>query len=203
MLPLADLAALSVPVVGALGAWGAVRMALRCIFHPRAPALGFQGLLPRRRLELCAAIATQIAARVRPSDLLKGFEDIDLTPHLAALVEQAINAKLEDVRRLPLIGSLVTPERLAGISAAVVKQLVLAQPAAMSTVKTLLDERIDVATEVRTRLEAIDLVELERELHARFRAELRLAARVAAAFGFALGVLQVAVQAGLAAALAH
>jgi uncharacterized membrane protein YheB (UPF0754 family) len=203
MLPLAYLAALSVPVVGGLGAWGAVTLALRSIFHPRLPTLGFQGLLPRRRLELCAAIAQQVAARARPADLLKGFENIDLTPHLAALVEEAINAKLEDVRRIPLIGGLVTPERVAGISAAVVKQLAGAQPAAISKVKALLDERIDVASEVRTRLEAIDLVELEAGIHARFRTELRLVAWWAAGFGFALGLLQLALQAGLAALLAR
>jgi hypothetical protein len=203
MPSLAWLAALSVPVLGALGAWGAVTLALRGLFHPRVPTLGFQGLLPRRRIELCAALAQQVAARAKPSDLLNGFENFDLTPHLAALVEQAINAKLEDVRRLPLIGSLVTPERVAGISAAVVKQLAGAQPAAISKVKELLDSRIDVATEVRTRLEGIDLVALEGEIRSRFRGELRLVGRCAAAGGFALGLLQLAVQAGLAALLAR
>ncbi len=203
MPPLNSLAALSVPLLGALGAWGAVVLAVRFLFHPRLPRLGVQGLLPRRRLELCAALAQQAAARLRPADLLRGFENIDLTPHLAAMVEEAINAKLEDVRRLPLIGGLVTPERVAAISAAVVKQLAVAQPAAIAKVKALLDERIDVASEVRTRLEAIDLDELEGGLHARFRAELRLVARWAALGGFALGLLQLAVQAGLAALLAH
>ncbi len=203
MPALAALADLSVPLLGALGAWCALRLALHHLFHPRLPVFGVQGLLPRRRLELCAALATQVAARVRPGDLVSGLEQVDLTPHLAALVEEAINAKLEDVRRLPLIGGLVTPERVAGISAAVVKQLAGAQPAALAKVKQLLDERIDVAGEVRTRLELIDLNELEGELRARFRGELRALGRWAACYGLALGALQLAVQAGLAALVAR
>lgn len=126
-----------------------------------------------------------------------GIEKLDLIAYLATAVEQALNAKLEDFRSMPFIGGLITPERVAGISAAVLKQLVFAQPAMIAQAKRMLDEGLDLEALLRVRMESIDLVELERQLWLVIGAELRHLRWMAATCGVLLGGIQVGALIGI------
>ena len=151
------------PTVGGAIGWATNWVAIKMLFHPRQPAWGLQGLLPRRQQELAASVGEVVGNELVPTDeLLKGLDGLDLTPHLGELLDQAITAKLEDIRRLPLVGALVTPERIAGIRDSVLRSLAEKQPVLIARFKEVLKERIDIGRIAREKLAAFDLDRLER-----------------------------------------
>src|SRR5258708_4122110 len=93
------------PTVGGAIGWATNLVAIRMLFHPPRPMLGLHGLLPRRQRELAASVGQVVGTELVPADdLLKGLDGADLTPYLRDLLDQAITAKLEEVRKIPLIG---------------------------------------------------------------------------------------------------
>lgn len=151
------------PTVGAAIGWATNWVAIKMLFHPRTPVLGLQGLLPRRQKELAASVGDVVGNELVPTDeLLKGLDGLDLTPHLGELLDQAIAAKLEEVRKIPLIGSFITPERIAGIRDSVLRHLADKQPVLIARFKGILKEKIDIGKIAREKLAAFDLDRLER-----------------------------------------
>ena len=151
------------PTVGAAIGWATNWVAIKMLFHPRQKTWGLQGLLPRRQQELAASVGDVVGNELVPTDeLLKGLDGLDLTPHLGELLDQAISAKLEEVRKIPLIGSFVTQERIAGIRDSVLRQLAEKQPVLIARFKQILKEKIDIGKIAKEKLAAFDLDRLER-----------------------------------------
>lgn len=151
------------PTVGAAIGWATNWVAIKMLFHPRQSICGMQGLLPRRQQELAASVGDVVGNELVPTDeLLKGLDGLDLTPHLGELLDQAISSKLEEVRKIPLIGSFVTQERIAGIRDSVLRQLAEKQPVLIARFKQILKEKIDIGKIAKEKLAAFDLNRLER-----------------------------------------
>jgi len=151
------------PAVGGGIGWATNWVAVKMLFHPRQPHWGLHGLLPRRQQELAASVGEVVGNELVPTDeLLQSLDGLDLTPHLGEMLDQAISAKLEEIRRLPLVGAFVTPERIAGIRDAVLRQLADKQPVLIARFKEALKQRIDIGKIAREKLAAFDLDRLER-----------------------------------------
>ncbi len=179
------------PVVGALIGYATNWVAIRMLFHPRKPTWGMQGLLPRRQAELAKSVGDVVGNELVPvDDLLRGLDDVDLTPHLAELLDQAISAKLEDLRRIPLIGGLVTPERIAQIRDSVLRQLKDKQPVLMERFKQVVKERIDIRKIAEEKLGAFDLERLENIVNRVANKEFRAIEFWGLVLGFIIGVAQ-------------
>lgn len=184
------------PTVGGAIGWATNWVAIKMLFHPRKPKLGLHGLLPRRQQELATSVGDVVGKELVPVDeLLKGLDGIDLTPHLGELLDQAINAKLEDVRKIPLIGGLVTPERIAGIRDAVLKQLAEKQPLLIQRFKQVVGERLDIARIAREKLGSFDLDRLERIVNQIASREFRAIEWWGAILGFLIGLAQAGIMA--------
>jgi uncharacterized membrane protein YheB (UPF0754 family) len=179
------------PVVGGLIGYATNWLAIRMLFHPRKPRWGLHGLLPRRQAELAKSVGEVVGKELVPADeLLRGLDGIDLTPHLSEILDQAISAKLEDVRRIPLIGGLVTPERIAQIRDAVLRQLKDKQPLLIERFKQVVKERIDIGKIAQEKLGAFDLDRLERIVNHVASKEFRAIEIWGLVLGFVIGVAQ-------------
>jgi uncharacterized membrane protein YheB (UPF0754 family) len=179
------------PLVGGLIGWMTNLLAVRMLFHPRKPVCGLQGLLPRRQAELAASVGEVVGNELVPVDeLLRGLDDVDLTPHLSELLDEAINSKLEDVKRLPLIGGLVTPERIAQIRDAVLKQLKDKQPILMKRFKEVVKDKINIGQIAEEKLAAFDLDRLERIVNRVASKEFRAIELWGAVLGLIIGLVQ-------------
>ena len=184
------------PVVGGAIGWATNLVAIKMLFHPRKPTWGLQGLLPRRQKELAASVGDVVGNELVPTDeLLKGLDGLDLTPHLGELLDQAISAKLEDIRKIPLIGSFVTQERIAGIRDSVLRQLVDKQPVLIARFKEILKEKIDIGKIAREKLAAFDLDRLERIVNQVASRAFRAIEWWGLILGFLIGVAQAGVMA--------
>ena len=179
------------PLVGGLIGYATNWLAIRMLFHPRKPKWGLHGLLPRRQAELAKSVGEVVGKELVPADeLLRGLDGIDLTPHLSEILDQAISAKLEDVRRIPLIGGLVTPERIAQIRDAVLRQLKDKQPVLIERFKQVVKERIDIGKIAQEKLGAFDLDRLERIVNHVASKEFRAIEIWGLVLGFVIGLAQ-------------
>lgn len=179
------------PTVGAAIGWATNYVAIKMLFHPRQKTWGMQGLLPKRQQDLAASVGDVVGKELVPTDeLLKGLDGLDLTPHLAELLDQAIAAKLEDVRRIPLVGSLVTPERIAGIRDSVLRSLADKQPVLIERFKAILKEKLDIGKIAKEKLAAFDLDRLERIVNQVAHREFRAIEWWGLILGFVIGLVQ-------------
>jgi uncharacterized membrane protein YheB (UPF0754 family) len=182
------------PTVGGLIGWATNLVAIKMLFHPRKPIMGLQGLLPRRQRELANSVGEIVGKElVPPDELLRGLDGMDLTPHLGELLDQAISAKLEDVKRIPLIGGLVTPDRIAQIRDAVLRQLKDKQPVLIERFKTIVKERIDLGKIASEKMASFDLDRLESIVNRVASHEFRAIELWGAILGAIIGVAQAAV----------
>ncbi len=181
------------PAVGGALGWIGNRLAIAWLLHPRRPVLGVQGLLPRRQQQLAASIGRAVGGELPTDELLKSLDQVDLAPVLGGLLDQAISAKLEEVRKIPLIGGFITAERVSGIRDSVLKSLVESQPALIAKLKHLAREKIDIGRIVEEKLATFDLDRLERILDEIAGRELRAVAWCGALLGVVIGVVQAAI----------
>ena len=182
---------LMLPTVGGAIGWATNWVAIKMLFHPRKPIWGLHGLLPRRQNELAASVGDVVGKELVPTDeLLKGLDGIDLTPHLGELLDQAITTKLEDIKRIPLIGSLVTAERIAGIRDSVLRQLAEKQPVLIARFKEVIKERIDIGKIAKEKLASFDLDRLERIVNHIASKEFRAIEWWGLVLGFIIGLFQ-------------
>jgi uncharacterized membrane protein YheB (UPF0754 family) len=185
------------PLAGGVFTWAAAKAAFALLFRPRRPRLGVQGLLPRRQAEIAEAVGAAVARELPVDDLIAELERIDLEPHLTALVDAAVAEKVEEWRRIPVVGGLITVERLAGIRAAVVRSLLKRQPLAIDALRRLAHERLDIASLVRTKLAATEPERIESLLREAAGRSLRVALLLCFLVGAAIGAIEAAILAVL------
>lgn len=183
-------------IIGFLTNWVAVQM----LFRPRQPVLGFQGLIPRRQPDLAKSVSKVIADELLNSEeLLKPLETMDLRNEFDGLVGTALERKAEDLRKMPLLGSFITEERLANIRALVVEELVAAQPKIVRRLQERLGDSIDIAGLAEAKLASFELDRLERVVWRVASKEFR----AIEVWGLVLGVIIGFAQAGLMTLLQH
>jgi uncharacterized membrane protein YheB (UPF0754 family) len=189
----------ALPVItGASIGWITNWLAIRMLFRPRRPILGVQGLLPRRRTELIERIARTVADELISADqLLEPLTRVDLSPHLERVVQEALDRRLADLRSIPLIGSLLSVERLSGVQRAITAELSAAAPRLLDTLRQEGGKRIDIAAMVRERLDGFDLSHLERIIQSVASREMRTIEWWGAILGGLVGLIQAALLAAL------
>lgn len=182
------------PLVGAGIGYATNWLAIKMLFHPRKPRFGLQGLLPRRQGEIADSIGRIVATELLSVDsLLDKLDDVDLGPSFEKLAEGALESKVEDLQKIPLIGSFITTDRLGSISKALVDELKKAQPTIINELKKIANEKIDIHQLVRERLESFDLIQMENMVHQVARKEFRAIEIWGAVLGIIIGLVQASI----------
>ncbi|MBA2479547.1 MAG: DUF445 family protein [Planctomycetes bacterium] len=181
-------------VIGAFIGWATNLIAIKMLFHPRKRILGVQGLLPRRQRELARDVGQVIATElVHVPDLLVGLDEVDLEPHLSVLLDKGIAAKIGELRKLPLVGSLISDDLVRGLRNALLKEMLAAQPQIIAEIKAAVTRRIDIAEVAATKLASFDLDRLEGVVKQVARNEFRAIEWYGAVLGAVIGLAQPAV----------
>ena len=162
------------PAVGLLIGYATNWLAIQMLFHPRQPKFGYQGLLPRRQADIARDIGRVIGDElVRVEQLLEPLKNIDLREHLAPIVERGINEKLDQLRSIPLLGSLITPDRIGTIRDAILDSVVSHEDEIKEQLVVAAVENIDVAAAAERELARFDIERLERTVKQVCATELR------------------------------
>lgn len=177
--------------VGAVIGWGTNLIAIKMLFHPRKRVLGLQGLMPRRQRELARDVGHIIATElVLTDDLLAGLDQVDLSPHLAELIDQGIAAKIGELRKMPLVGAFISDSLVQGLRDAFLAEMLKAQPRIREEIKALARERLDIGAIAAAKLEAFDLDRLESVVNQVARNEFKAIEWWGAILGAVIGLTQ-------------
>ena len=115
---------------------------------------------------------------------------MDLRPHFSRLVDGVIEKKVEDFKAIPLIGGLITPERLSGLRDMVVDEIVAHQPQIIAQVKKVAEEQLDIAAIAERKIAEFDLDSLERVVRKVAKTEFRAIEWWGAILGGLIGLAQ-------------
>ncbi|MDC3307236.1 DUF445 family protein [bacterium] len=190
------------PLVGALIGYGTNRLAVGMIFRPIEPrrflGLTFQGLVGRRQPELARSIGNVVGDHLlQPEDLEGVLESIDLEPMVEQAFAAGLEPKLAEFRRMPLVGALLTEERVGDLRAQAVKGVMEQRAVLVEGFQEALDEGLDVHRIVEEKVASFPIARLEALIIEVAARELRSIEVLGGVLGALIGLAQAALLAWL------
>lgn len=154
------------PAVGALIGYVTNRLAVHMIFRPVVPKriLGFtlQGLVPRRQAELAKSIGGIVGDHlVRPEDLRGALDKVDLEGVVDRAIDKGLGPKLAELRKLPLVGSFLTDERVADLRKHAVQGIVKNKDDIADALQEGLEKGVNVHELVESKVNAFPVTRME------------------------------------------
>jgi uncharacterized membrane protein YheB (UPF0754 family) len=186
---------LLLPLVGALIGYGTNRLAVGMIFRPIEPRrfLGFtlQGLVGRRQPELARSIGNVVGDHLlQPEDLEGVLATIDLEPMVEQAFAAGLEPKLAEFRRMPLVGALLTDERVGDLRAQAVKGVMEQREVLVAGFQEALDEGLDVHRIVEEKVASFPIARLEELIVEVAAKELRAIEVLGGVLGGLIGLTQ-------------
>jgi len=190
---------IALPLVAAGIGWFTNFLAVRMIFRPHRPRrfLGFtvQGLLPKRRAEFAESIGATVEDHlVSTDDITRLLEDPSTRERLDELVDSRVSVFLEQklVGSFPMAGAFLRGPILDQLKATLSREVGALFAAGLAELGTHIDEQLDFKEIVRSRIEHLDVAELERIVLRVARKELVAIEVLGAVLGFLIGLAQLA-----------
>ncbi|HMQ22018.1 MAG TPA: DUF445 family protein, partial [Planctomycetota bacterium] len=139
-----------IPFVGALIGYVTNTIAVLMLFRPhrqrRWLGLPFQGLIPKRQPALARKIGEVVGQHLLDKkDLVQALQKIDLRTVISELIDGALDKKLADFKKIPMVGAFITPDRIASIRDSIVDSVLENEAALAERLGAMLDENLDVA----------------------------------------------------------
>jgi len=186
------------PIVGGIVGLGTNWLALQMIFRPIEPTryLGlftFQGMFPSRQAEIAEDYG-RITAReiLTPANLLRLLTEGEAGQRIAEVVLTRVRERIDAAR--PMVEMLtqktLTEQDVAAVQALLVARVGEALPELRSEIEAHLEERLQVADIIETKLKAMPKLEFERLLRGIFEQDEWILIAIGGALGAAVGVLQ-------------
>jgi len=185
-----------IPLAGAFIGWGTNVLAIRLLFRPHKPVkLGpvtMQGLIPKRRGEIAAAIADTVARElVDIGALLHRAATPEVQAHLTAAVLRVVETRGKE--RLP--GFIPEPFRsmlMDYVRKLVEEELAANLPMFLDEVTASLQNQIDIKAMVVERINAMELMQVETMVLTLASRELKAIEYLGGILGFIIGLVQLA-----------
>jgi len=191
------------PLVGALIGYGTNRLAVGMIFRPIEPrrilGIQVQGLVGRRQKELARSIGAVVGDHLlRPEDLRGALDAFDLEKLVDRAFEAGLEPKIAELKRLPLVGSFLTDERVADLRRHAVKGVLENKEQIFEELQAGIEEGVDVHRLVETKVAAFPVKRMEELILQVASRELRTIEILGGVLGGMLGLIQAAVLMALA-----
>ena len=189
---------ISIPLLGGLIGYGTNRLAVTMIFRPVRPkrflGMRIQGVIGRRQPELAASVGRVVGAHlIGHEDVTQVFSQLDLESLARRMIERGTAAKIEELRRLPLVGSFLTDARVGELQAALLRGVLEHRETLMNEVEKALEEGLDVHAIVERKVAAFPVERLEPLVLEVASRELRWIEVLGGVLGLVIGLVQVAI----------
>lgn len=186
---------ISLPLVGAAIGYATNRLAVAMLFRPLRPrrilGLRIQGLVPRRQGELAESIGRVVGDHlIDHKDLVAALDRVDLETLLGTVIERGLQPKLEELRRLPLVGGFLTEERVADLRAQVVRGISDQREVLFEELERAVEEGLDVRALVTEKVREFPIARLEELILEVARRELRAIELLGGLLGLLVGLAQ-------------
>lgn len=190
---------LLIPVVSAVTGWLANQVAVRLLFHPRKPVqifgIRFQGIIPKRILQLAEILGTFISAE------LNSFADIEenitqygniqmIMPQVEIHIDHFLKVKLPE--RMPVINMFIGEKTTAELKSVFTEELETLFPVIMTQYMGALKKDVDIEKKVTDKLKQLLPDKLE-EIQKRLSRDFRKFSLAGAVTGLIIGIIQVLV----------
>lgn len=186
------------PFITAAIGWFTNWVAIQMLFHPRQPMRFFfwqwQGLIPRRQLQLASESAEIIEREIlQQHAILHEIRKIELGPYLEQAAHNLVWNRIgPQLRAIPLLGSFINENILARFE--VIASAAMKEEAAplMEKVAMQFEASVNLKEMIEEKIAAFDLDRLEAIVNQVAKREFRTIERLGAVLGFVIGCVQVA-----------
>ena len=186
------------PFITAAIGWFTNWVAIKMLFHPRVPIRIFcwkwQGLIPRRQLQLAQESAEIIEREILQQHMiLTEIKKINLEPYLEKTAHTLVWERIgPQLRAIPLLGSFVNDGILAKFEVIACEEIKNEAGPLMEKVATEFEASVDLKQMIEDNIAAFDLERLEAIVNGVAKREFRTIERLGAVLGFVIGCVQVA-----------
>ena len=186
------------PFITAAIGWFTNWVAIKMLFHPRVPVRIFcwkwQGLIPRRQLQLACESAEIIEREILQQHMiLNEIKKIDLEPYLEKTAHTLVWERIgPQLRAIPLLGSFVNDGVLAKFEVIARAEIKNEAGPLIEKVATQFEASVDLKQMIEDNIAAFDLERLEGIVNAVAKREFRTIEALGAVLGFVIGCLQLA-----------
>lgn len=186
---------IAVPLLGAAIGYLTNRLAVRMIFRPLRPVnvlgLRVQGLVAKRQDELAASIGRVVGDHLLGhDDIIRGFRSVNLEEIVSGALDRGIERKVGSLRALPLVGALLTDERIADLRDSMLRSILKDKDALFERFEEALEKNLDVSELVREKISAFSVERLETLVLEVASRELRTIEILGGVLGLLIGVVQ-------------
>lgn len=186
------------PIVGAIVGLGTNWLAIQMIFRPQEPrryggVITYQGLFPKRQAEISHDYGKVSAREILTA---KVFIDILTTgeagERVRKVVAEAVDEKLKTEWKKvePMVPIPVPPEKLDQIATLITARLAQSAAKLQPEIETYVEEKLEVAHTVESRLGALPKADFERVLRGVFEEDEITLVLVGGFLGLAVGAFQ-------------
>jgi len=195
---LAPAAWILVPLLGGLIGYATNRIAIMMVFRPLRPVrvlgLRVQGLVGRRQPELAASIGRVVGSHLlQHDDVVRALDRVDLERLVSDILQHALERKVAELRRLPLVGSLFTEGRVADLRDALVRGFLADRERLSAHLGRAIEQGLDVREVVEKKVASFPVERIEELVLEVARKELRAIELLGGVLGVLIGFVQVAV----------
>ena len=190
---------ISIPLVAALIGWITNYIAVKMIFHPRAPyrflGMTIQGVIPKRQKELAISLGETIEEKlISHRDVQEVLQSDEVHSKILELIEEQVEIFFKTkLTSNPLIGMFLQGEFVAQIKRMLIEQLTASLPQFIEGMMQTVEDRLDFKEIVRKKVEAFDLMTLEGIVYKIADRELKTIEYLGGILGFFVGLVQVAI----------
>lgn len=183
------------PLVGALIGYATNRLAVHMIFRPIEPrtilGVRIQGLIGRRQAELARSIGGVVGDHlVRREDLAGALEAVDLEALVDKAFHKGLQPKIDELRRLPLVGGFLTDERVADLRRHAVQGVVRNREDLAQALQEGLEKGVDVHAMVEDKVARFPVAKIEELVLKVAARELRSIEVLGGVLGGVVGLIQ-------------
>lgn len=188
---------LVLPAVGGLIGYATNRLAVRMIFRPVEPrrilGLRVQGLIGRRQAELARSIGSVVGDHlVRAEDLTGALDKVDLESVVDRAFDRGLAPKIDELRKLPLVGGFLTDERVADLRRHAVQGVLKNKDELAGALQQGLEQGVDIHAIVEEKVAAFPVARIEELVLQVASRELRSIEVLGGVLGALVGLVQAA-----------
>ncbi len=189
---------ITTPLLGGVIGYVTNYLAVKMIFRPIQPrrilGVRWQGLIGKRQSELAESIGRVVGEHlVRHEDIVEVFDALDVEGLTKKAIQRGLAPKVAELRRLPLVGGLLTEQRVADVEAALGRAFLENKELLYAEIERALEQGLDVRELVTEKVSRFPVERLEALVLEVARRELRAIEWLGGVLGFLVGLLQVGV----------
>ncbi|GHC03234.1 DUF445 domain-containing protein [Cerasicoccus arenae] len=188
-----------IPFVTAFIGWITNWLAIQMLFRPRQPlnflGIKFQGLIPRRQVEIADRVAEVVEQEFLSQHLIREqLAHLDVHSYVDEFVRRLVRERLGvKLRGIPLVGSMINDSTLSMLEKMALDSIHEEIEPLRNRIATDLETRLQVRDIVRDRILTFEMEKLEELVRRIASNEFKLIEILGGVLGFIVGLVQVGI----------